>query len=93
MVALFTALFTEAEATSIATCSHKAPAKQKRVGGEKAPLQGGEGDFTTTGILGLDSVAKGDKDFTVSSWHPESGLGALIIQAKIIKQLFPLSND
>ena len=67
MVALFITLFTEAAATSIATCSHKAPDKQKRVGGEKALPQGGEGDFTTTGILGLDSVAKGDKDFPVSS--------------------------
>lgn len=90
--ALFITLFTEAAATSIATCSHKAPAKQKRAGGEKAPLRGGEGDFTTTGILGPDSVAQGDKDFTVSPRHPESGLGALTIQAKTVKQLFPLSN-
>lgn len=65
-MALFITLFTEAAATSIATCSHKAPVKQKRVREEKAPLQKGEGDFTTTGLLGLDSVAKGNKDFIVS---------------------------
>ena len=39
---------------------------RRESGKRKAPLQEGEGDFTTTGILGPDSVAKGDKDFIVS---------------------------